>query len=772
MVKITTNYYFLDYELSQSGPILVGESLPPQYGQSEDTPVPIPALTQSLSGAKVIIENISDWFYDEDTRHKGGTHRYANGFHVWLTTQTIIDLYGRDDYGCYYGYLLYEYTGKSPSDYIVIDIPTPAHGHPDTSQYPWFEYITSTEKLYVFILLERWQVCADGSWEWERRMKYMPPPYHVATSPTIYVKSSINAGSDVFINNEYAGEVPLAYMPLEDLSGGAQFNVVVKSNDPAYEDYEETVTLNSNPSSMVYHHTIIPKFQPKKCKNPTGELGDEICIDYDRAVCDNGEWVIIEEDSPECGYPKPTPEFDVTWDEEELAPISVRFTDTSEYNPTGWLWNFGDGNTSTEQNPVHTYNIKQEYDVTLTATNQSGNNSITKTIRLVRDCKSPAGEHGSVNCIDYDRVLCDDGEWIVINPDSPDCGYPKPTAEFNAIWGDDIDASIPVAFSDMSEYNPTSWLWTFGDGNTSTAQHPIHTYAHRGIYDVTLVVSNQSGNDSITKTIRLAKDCKNPVGEHGDETCIDYDRALCDNGKWIIIEEASPECGYPEPTASFQAKWSNGSPPLKVAFTDASEGNPTSWLWDFGDGNTSTEQNPVHIYTEPGQFVAELTVTNKIGSERANITITVLHSCNNPSGRHGDVDCIEYDKVECDDGEWIVIEENSPECEYPKPIAKITHDFDDENYLTIHFTDESTNGPTEWLWDFGDGNTSTAQNPIHTYRGEGIYIVSLTSTNHIGSGDTKTILPIMSPDTHKIASLMGATTMFIGGMLLAAQRND
>jgi PKD repeat protein len=140
-------------------------------------------------------------------------------------------------------------------------------------------------------------------------------------------------------------------------------------------------------------------------------------------------------------------------------------------------------------------------------------------------------------------------------------------------------APLTVNFSDTSTGSPTSWAWTFGDGTTSTVQHPSHVYSAAGTYSVTLRATNSSGSDTITKT--------------------DY----------ISVSPAQP------PDANFTASPTSGTTPLTVNFTDTSTGSPTSWAWTFGDGGTSTAQHPSHVYSDAGTYSVTLTVTNSLGSD-------------------------------------------------------------------------------------------------------------------------------------------------------------
>lgn len=141
------------------------------------------------------------------------------------------------------------------------------------------------------------------------------------------------------------------------------------------------------------------------------------------------------------------------------------------------------------------------------------------------------------------------------------------------------DAPLEVTFSDESEGNPTAWDWDFGDAESSTGQNPVHTYIE-GTYDVTLAVSNAGGSDSITR-----------------------------EGYITVVDTATL------PTAEFSASPLTGEAPLSVVFTDLSSGNPSSWVWDFGDGSSATEQNPAHVYTDAGSYDVTLVVANDNGAD-------------------------------------------------------------------------------------------------------------------------------------------------------------
>jgi len=144
-----------------------------------------------------------------------------------------------------------------------------------------------------------------------------------------------------------------------------------------------------------------------------------------------------------------------------------------------------------------------------------------------------------------------------------------PTARFSATPAAG-PVRLVVTFADLSNGDINSRVWNFGDGGTSTAQNPSHTYTVAGVYDVSLTVSN--GITSDTRTINA---CIN-VGHIAD----------------------------------FSATPTSGSIPLTVAFEDLTAGDISSWNWTFGDGGTSTSRNPSHTYTIAGSYDVSLTVAN------------------------------------------------------------------------------------------------------------------------------------------------------------------
>jgi PKD repeat protein len=390
-------------------------------------------------------------------------------------------------------------------------------------------------------------------------------------------------------------------------------------------------------------------------------------------------------------------------------PLTVQFSDSSTGGVTGWSWDFGDGGTSTAQNPSHIFNANGTYSVSLTVTGPGGSDAETKT------------------------------GYIVVTEAPPVSGFSGTPTTGNR--------PMTVQFTDSSTGSITSRSWTFGDGGTSTAQNPSHTYNSTGTFTVALTVTGPGGSDTETKT------------------------------GYIVVTEAAA-------VANFSSNAASGYRPLTVNFTDDSTGNVTSWSWSFGDGGTSTAQNPSHTYTGTGTFTVSLTVTGPGGTDTKTMTdyISVTEAppvagfsgtpttgnrplnvqftesstgsitsrswtfgdggtstAQNPSHTYNAAGTYTVSLTVTGPGGsdtetkagYIVVTEAAPVANFSGTPAS------GYKPLTVQFTDGSTGNITSRSWTFGDGGTSTVQNPSHIYNANGTYSVSLTVTGPGGS-DTET----------------------------------
>ncbi len=211
-----------------------------------------------------------------------------------------------------------------------------------------------------------------------------------------------------------------------------------------------------------------------------------------------------------------------------------------------------------------------------------------------------------------------------------------------------------VNFTDTSTGDRDTWVWLFGDGSESSGQKVSHLYATAGTYDVELNVSSSYYGTSVSIN------------------------------KTVVIDK--------KPIARFSASPIQGETPLTVEFSDlsVSAGEPiTEWLWNFGDLQISNNQNPVHIYLNPGKYDVTLTVSNIYGSSTSPAASIYPY-------------------------ERLVSKFSAVPNSGIKP-------------LTVSFIDESLGYPDRWEWEFGDGSGFTGKNPPnHVYPATGQYVVNLT----------------------------------------------
>ena len=246
---------------------------------------------------------------------------------------------------------------------------------------------------------------------------------------------------------------------------------------------------------------------------------------------------------------------------------TVQFANQSTGSITSWLWNFGDGATSIDPNPSHLYKDARTYTVSLTVTGTNGSDTETKESYI--QLFIPEAPNA-----DFTR------DPISIN--SPMTVQFIDTSTCTATLVNQTNGTIyTTSIESASIGGITTWTWDFGDGTTSNERNPAHTYQETGSYTVSLALVGPGGSDTETKKGYLQLDMPSV------------------------------------PVVNFTAKPRNGDGPLVVQFTDTTMGHVSSRLWDFGDGTTSIEQNPVHTYTyrDAGDYTVSLSVTGMGGSD-------------------------------------------------------------------------------------------------------------------------------------------------------------
>lgn len=393
----------------------------------------------------------------------------------------------------------------------------------------------------------------------------------------------------------------------------------------------------------------------------------------------------------------------------DVNEFTVAFTNTTTNPPNSgnmtYEWDFGDNNSSNEENPTHTYDEDGTYEVTLTVTNDCG----SKTIN---------------------------GQITIVTP---------PTASFSAAQTTGCEP-FEVQFTNESTENAASFEWEFPGGTpaTSNEENPVVVYNTAGTYDVILTVSNVAGDDTQTMTgfiivnplptpdfdyvinglevnfTNVSTETNTVTWDFGDSSDPSNEEnpihTYEEDGIYTVTMTASNDCGdvvitqniviaTEGPIASFDAIETEGCLPFVVEFVNLSSENAESYEWFFegGDPATSTEKEPTVTYISEGLFDVILIAHNALGSD----TLT--------------------------NEDFILVQTT--------PIPSFTAN---DNMGTVTFTNTTTNG-TSYEWDFGDSNNSTEENPVHTYTASGEYDVTLTAYNDCGFAvNTQTLTVIIT----------------------------
>ncbi|MBL8163235.1 MAG: PKD domain-containing protein [Anaerolineae bacterium] len=408
------------------------------------------------------------------------------------------------------------------------------------------------------------------------------------------------------------------------------------------------------------------------------------------------------------------------------APLTVRFTNQSSGQITGYTWDFGDGSTSTEQNPIHQFARIGTYNVILTVTGPGG--TAFATVKVTAE----------------------------------DTSIPAPDAVFTAAPASG-NAPLDVQFTSASTGQITSYSWDFGDGSTSTETNPRHRFDRAGTYTVRLTVVGPGGQDNAQQTISVTQQANAPVASFratplsgnvplnvrfentssGSITSYSWDfgdgqtsaeQSPSHNytvaGTYTVKLTVSGPGGTSEatgtitatqpvtaPTAAFAADPTTGEAPLTVVFRNQSTGQGLSNAWDFGDGQTSTETSPTHIFNAVGRYEVKLTVTNSAGSSTATAVIQVSDRPVAPVAS---------------------FTANPPSGDAP---------------LNVQFDSSASSGMiTSYAWDFGDGGTSADANPSHQYTTPNTYTVTLTVSGPAGSNSTTGTVTVNAAAVAPVAS--------------------
>ena len=520
------------------------------------------------------------------------------------------------------------------------------------------------------------------------------------------IAENIHGCLDSIVKPVIVDSIPEAFFTVQDIAVGVEtefFDNSIPHGSPivsTFWDFGDGTTAN-NPNPV--YHTYLT----------TGTY------DVLFAVCDANnccDTVIIPINVT--GYP---------FADFSYVPVDLTATFTDESIPVlpsipidKWFWDFGDLSvtidTSSNQNPSYTYPELGYYDVFLEITDINGGIDDTTITIYVGDALRADFKHLS-GC----------------------------TGGFNTF----IDKSDTSYLAGIKR-----WYWDFGDEKDTTyytkADTIWHSYSQSGLYPVMLIIyDNEFGNPVISDT---------------------------------IIDTVSV---YVSPVAKFDSVGVCFGDPTK--FIDLSEPNGpaiTQWYWEFGDGSYAYNQNPTHLYNSVGTYLVSLRVTNTIGCTDTVSSMAFVNLAPNPYFEILDKHCINspirfrpfYDSLSTIVTEWtwyfdfpktdslnisheqypthvygyvdeyrIKLVASASGCEqdtstrilaYPIPYGEFNYI---ENYQKVNgrtqFINESIYA-TKYLWDFGNGNTSTETGPIEVYEEDSTYIVTMIAYNEYGCSDT------------------------------------
>ncbi|MBL4668806.1 MAG: PKD domain-containing protein, partial [Flavobacteriales bacterium] len=526
------------------------------------------------------------------------------------------------------------------------------------------------------------------SWSWDfgdGSTAITQNPSNIYGAPGTYnVALIVAAGSgcfDTIVQAITVDSVPTANYTFTDVcSNDTTFFISTSTGNPdtyswTFGDGNTDNTNNSTPNNIYL---------------VDGTYNIELIIGYASTGCTDTITQVIT------SYPHTAPNFS---NNTACLNDTTFFTDLTGNSPTIWTWNFGDGNTDNVQNPTYTYLLDGNYNVTLTTENIFGcADSVTQGITI----------------------------------------DPLPIANFSF---DTVCLNTITTFIDNS-INAVSWVWDFGDGNTSASQNPTHLYGADGTYNTELIVTNQFGCTDTTVNSIIVN--PNPIaGFTTDTVCFGVPTTFTDistgtpvtwawnfgDGNTDNTQFTSNTYGVdstyttqlivtnifncadtilntvivlPQPTAAFDVTLSCAK--QQSIFVDTSQGTPTNWSWDFGDGNTSNLQNPSNIYLLGGNYNVQLIIGNGAGCSDTIVTPIVVSTVPTP-GFSADTVCFGN-------------------------VTTFT-----ENVIDVA-------GIATYDWDFGDGNTSISPNPTYIYQAPGTYNVTLIATN-INGCDSFITIPVI-----------------------------
>ena len=462
------------------------------------------------------------------------------------------------------------------------------------------------------------------------------------------------------------------------------------------------------------------------------------------------------------------------------SPLSVGFLNTSAGSPTNYIWNFGDGSFSTQNSPTHVFVYGPNdtiFNVSLIAINACGSDTAYYPIHVFPNTvtsffnTTPTSGCAPLNVqftnfsVGANNYYWNFGDGQVTNATSPShlytssgtfiaqlivdngCSFDtsqititvlaKPLVSFT-VANDTLCTSQVFSFTNTSS-QLSNVVWNFGNGATSNVYSPSYTYQNGGSYIVSMIGTSASNgcvdtayqfiqaipSPNIVYDTNVYEGCvtfsasfnetsgtaSSAVWDYGDGNIgispssshyyttagTYYPQVVAQNAFGCTDTADFTVVVHPKPLSDFDIPIKTScTVPFNVITTNNSQG-ALIYNWNFGNGTTSNQFSPVGTYLQSGSYQIVLMVYNQFGCGDTSVQAVIVH---------------------------------------PIPIAGFTPDttIGCED-LTVGFTNNSVNSNT-YLWNFGDGTSIQAPNPIHTYMDPGFYTVTLIATNIFGCKDT------------------------------------
>lgn len=405
--------------------------------------------------------------------------------------------------------------------------------------------------------------------------------------------------------------------------------------------------------------------------------------------------------------------------------VYTNSTTISSGSISSWKWKYGNGDSSTSKSPTYSYSKAGVYKIKLTAVSNFG-------------CSTADSQSISV--------------------------YPQISPSFTINAANQCIAGNKFIFSDKSTLSSgsiTTWIWQFGDGHDTSTENPIHTYDSTGNFRVKVfMTTDNSCNDTISQIVAVYPQPKSSFTIKTATQCLKYNRfsfadqsvastgnvivgwnwkfgdsttssstnpfhTFGNSGTYIVslIVSDSNKCTdssaktvtlLPKIKAMFKANDSvQCFESNNFIFSDQSTlpSGTNYWSWNFGDNQHATSQNPAHSYSNPGTYKVGLIVTNADGCKDTIYKTVVVHSKITPKFSAGIL-------KQCLKGNSYVITDSSS---------------------------ISSGGISSKIWNFGDGNSSKASDPVYSYKNPGIYHITLTLKSDQGCFDSTKLTVTVNP---------------------------